>query len=178
MAKLSGSQLAEARRRKQEAEEERQRQEEATARAARAAREAATKPLKERLAHLQNQQERRGQLTSVLKGLYDEMDKLSKKAPAEQITELAMRRVNDVIKRGKELLAGDEFIDSIEVFVAAGDRPEHRDALLVLRDLRQGIERLQAEVTSLRQRAAREKWNGEADEDEDNTDIFSNVFDR
>jgi hypothetical protein len=87
-------------------------------------------------------QERRGELLrSVLAGLYDEIDKLTKKAPADEITELGLRQVNAVITGVKELLAGDPFIDAIDPFVPAGENPEHRDVLLILRQLKQGLDR-------------------------------------
>ena len=61
-------------------------------------------------------------------------------------------------------------------------RPEHRDALLVLRELRDGIERLEAEAKRLASRAHHEKWNKGPDEDEDDEDNRGfgnfNVFDR
>lgn len=158
MAKLTGKELAErARQRREEKEEHLQREEDE--------RLAEIEPLRRRLAYLRGQKGRRDQLKSVLDGLYDEMDKLSKKAPADQVTELALKRINDVIRRGKELMQGDEFIDSIEVFVAAGERPEHRDVLLVLRELRQGMQRLEAEESNLRFRASKEEWDVEEDDE-------------
>ena len=42
-------------------------------------------------------------LNSAVGGLYNEIDKLTKKAPADEISELAMKRVNQVIKRIKGL---------------------------------------------------------------------------
>lgn len=141
MARKTPAELNEARRKKQREEEKRQREEEVT-----------LARLHERLAALQAAEGRKEQLESVLKGYYAEMDKLAKKAPADQVTELALRRVNELIKQCKELLQGDPFIDSIDLFVAAGERPEHRDVLLVLRDLQQGIERWERELRDLRHR--------------------------
>jgi hypothetical protein len=80
-------------------------------------------------------------LASVLAGLYDEIDKLAKKAPADEITELGLRQTNSVISAAKEFLAGDPFIDEITPFVPAGENPEYRDVLLVLRQLKQGLAR-------------------------------------
>jgi hypothetical protein len=151
MAGSSPRQLADARRAKTE---ERRRHEEAAERA-RMEREAA---LAARLQFLREMRQRRGQLQSVLHGLYTEMDKLSKKSPADEATELATSRVNDVIQRCRELMKGDEFIDCIDPFVPAGKWPEHRDVVLVLGQLIQGINRLRAEEDDLSIRSQREGW--------------------
>jgi hypothetical protein len=80
-------------------------------------------------------------LESELLGLYDEIDKLAKKAPNEPVTNLQLKIINNVISKSKAMLAGDTFIDEVEIFVAAGDNPEYRDALTVLRQIRQGLDR-------------------------------------
>jgi hypothetical protein len=82
-----------------------------------------------------------GTLDSELAGLYDEMDKLAKKAPNEPVTDLQLKIVNNFIKKGKYLLKGDTIIDEVEVFVSAGDNPQYRDFVTVLRQLRQGLDR-------------------------------------
>jgi hypothetical protein len=149
MARPTPAQLQEARRAKQE---ERRRQEEIAERLAReekAAADARRAEMAKRFSLLSANRSKAVQLASVLKGLYEEMDKLTRKAPADEVTELALRRVNDAVARGKELMAGDEFIDSIDLFVAAGERPEHRDVLLILSELRQGMARLDSEHSEL-----------------------------
>jgi len=80
-------------------------------------------------------------LESVSKGLYEEIDKLSKKAPAEPVTDLALAQINDVIRETKELVEDDSYVQRLNEFVAAGDNPQHRDAVMVLRAVRQGLER-------------------------------------
>lgn len=80
-------------------------------------------------------------LESVSLGLYEELDKLCKKAPAEKLTDLILANLNDIIKETKELAEEDPYIQRLTVFVAAGDNPEQRDALVVLRQIRQGLER-------------------------------------
>jgi hypothetical protein len=107
---------------------------------------------KERLEYLKETQLRRQQVGSVLDGLYDEIDKLTRKAPADEITELALRRVNGVIVAAKDLLKGDPFIDTIDPFVAAGEYPEHRDVLIILREIRQGMQRQEQEYVRLQSR--------------------------
>jgi hypothetical protein len=85
-------------------------------------------------------------LSSVSKGLYDELDKLSKKAPAEPVTDLVLTQVNDVIREIKELAKDDLYVQRLNEFVAAGDNPEHRDVVVVLRQLRQGLERFETTI--------------------------------
>jgi poly-D-alanine transfer protein DltD len=82
-------------------------------------------------------------LESELKGLYDEMDKLAKKAPNEPVTNLQLKIVNNFVKKAKHLMSGDTIIDEVEIFVAAGDNPEYRDIVTVLRQIRQGLERFE-----------------------------------
>ncbi len=165
MARLSPEELAAARRarteERQREEEEARRQHEADEQARmekEAARAAEIAQGRARLRFLRETRQRRDQLESVLTGLYTEMDKLSKKAPADEATELATTRVNDVILRCRELMNGDEFIDCIDPFVPAGERPEHRDVVLVLSQLMQGIARLTSEEESLRRRSESEGW--------------------
>ncbi len=85
-------------------------------------------------------------LESVSKGLYEEIDKLCKKAPAEPITDLGLEQVNDVIIATKELAQGDPYIQKLTVFVPAGDNPQQRDVVIVLRQIRQGLERFRNNI--------------------------------
>jgi len=80
-------------------------------------------------------------LESELEGLYDEMDKLAKKAPTETVTNLQLKVVNSFVQKAKKLLSEDTIIDEVTVFVAAGDNPEYRDIVTVLRQIRQGLKR-------------------------------------
>ena len=82
-------------------------------------------------------------LKSFAQGLYDEMDKLQKKAPSSGLSDLATKRVNRAIKDAKELMeAHDSYVTELSEFVPAGDNPEVRDAVLVLREILQALERL------------------------------------
>ena len=81
-----------------------------------------------------------GLLESVSLGLYEEVDKLSKKAPAEPVTDLVLAQLNDIIRETKQL-TDDPYIQRITEFVPAGDNPEQRDAVVVLRQIRLGLER-------------------------------------
>lgn len=80
-------------------------------------------------------------LTSELDGIYDEVDKLCKKAPREPASDLQTKVVNGLICKTKHFLTGDGMIDEISPFIPAGDNPEYRDTLTVLRQLRQGLSR-------------------------------------
>jgi hypothetical protein len=88
-------------------------------------------------------------LESVSLGLYDEIDKLAKKAPAEPVTDLVLNQMNDVIKETKELVIDDSYIQRLQEFVAAGDNPQHRDSVVVLRQIRQGLDRFQEKLDDL-----------------------------
>ncbi|MCH7950957.1 MAG: hypothetical protein IH875_10865 [Candidatus Dadabacteria bacterium] len=80
-------------------------------------------------------------IASELRGLYLEADKLSKKSPATKISKLELESTNYVINRVKTLISEDPFIDRLQEFVPAGDNPEYREILLVLRQLIQGMNR-------------------------------------
>jgi hypothetical protein len=85
-------------------------------------------------------------LDSVSEGLYEEVDKLAKKAPAEPLTDLALEQVNDVIRETKQLIETDSYVQRLKEFVPAGDNPQHRDAVVVLRQIRQGLDRYRNEL--------------------------------
>lgn len=97
----------------------------------------------------QNQRKQLTLIDSVSLGLYIEIDKLAKKAPAEPVTDLALKQINDVIRETKQLIDSDQYIQRLNEFVAAGDNPELRDALIVLRQIRQGLERFSKQLDSL-----------------------------
>ena len=85
-------------------------------------------------------------LSSVLDGLYEEIDKLCKKAPAEQVTELVLVQVNDIIRAIKDLAKDDPYVQKQNEFIAAGDNPEQRDVVVVLKQLRQGLDRFKGTI--------------------------------
>jgi len=71
------------------------------------------------------------------------MDKLAKKAPSAAVSDLAMNRVNRAIKQAKELIGPfDIYAAELAEFVPAGENPEVRDALLVLREITQALQRV------------------------------------
>ena len=114
-----------------------------------------------------------GMLVSEVTGLYDEMDKLAKKAPNEPVTTLQLKIVNSFIKKAKRLLSGDTIVDEVEVFVAAGDNPEYRDAVTVLRQIRQGLERFEDVDFVFTDAFDEELLEHEIENDEDLSDYFA-----
>jgi hypothetical protein len=88
-------------------------------------------------------------LESVSLGLYSEIDKLSKKAPAELVTDLVLSQMNEVIKDTKELVIDDPYVQRLQAFVAAGDNPQHRDAVVMMRQVRQGLDRFKQQLDPL-----------------------------
>lgn len=80
-------------------------------------------------------------LESVSLGLYEELDKLTKKAPAEAVTDFVLNQLNDIVRETKKMAVDDPYVQKLIEFVAAGDNPEQRDALVLLRQSRQGLER-------------------------------------
>ena len=96
-------------------------------------------------------------LDSVSEGLYEELDKLSKKSPIEPVTNLIVDEVNEVIKGIKDIIKNDLFIERLKQFVAAGDNPETRDVLIILKNVRQGINRYEPELKSLKNKLTERK---------------------
>jgi len=81
------------------------------------------------------------QINSELGGLYQELDKIYRKAPGEQVSDLTVENVNNLIRDTKEIINEDPYIDRVKEFVPAGDNPEYRDVIIVLRQLMQGLNR-------------------------------------
>lgn len=104
-------------------------------------------PLQASLREAEEQEKKRHLLESVSRGLYDEVDKLAKKVPADEVTKLVLTQVNDLIKETKELITDDPYVQRLEEFVPAGENPEHRDAVVVLRLVREGLERFRQDRT-------------------------------
>lgn len=83
-------------------------------------------------------------IKSELIGLYDEVDKLVRILPKEPITPLQLRITNDLLRKAKSLLWEDTGINQVETFVSEAGMPEYRDVIIVLRQIRQGLERFEA----------------------------------
>lgn len=116
-------------------------------------------------------------LFSEVTGLYDEMDKLAKKVPNEPVTDLQLKILNSFIKKAKRLLSGDTIIDEVEGFVAAGDNPEYRDAVTVLRQIRQGLERFKGTNFVFTKSFREELLEYEIDDEEELSNYFADVSD-
>ena len=116
--------------------------------------EAVIPPLKKKVKELSDQNRRLALLESVSGGLYDELDKLAKKAAADEITDLAVEQVNDVLRETKELIANDSYIQRYKEFVPAGNNPQYRDVVMMLRQLWQGLTRFSDELSNERTRVA------------------------
>ena len=98
--------------------------------------------LEPQLEALRQRQNQEALLSSVAEGLYDELDKQAKKAPAEAVTDLALREINQLIDDVKTAAPDDPYVARATRFVPAGDNPENRDAVIVLRGMSQGLKRL------------------------------------
>jgi len=105
-----------------------------------------------RLAELRKNKAQCELLRSVADGLYEEVDKVSKKSPAETVTTLVLEEVNHLVTQVKVLGGEDPFIQRLREFVPAGERPEHRDAVVVLKLVLQGLDRVAKSLSSLADR--------------------------
>jgi hypothetical protein len=84
-------------------------------------------------------------LSSYVDGLYVEVDKVAKKSPRDELSDLAVQRVNRAIRDAKSILDGfDEYVSDLAEFVPAGDNPEARDAVLVLSEIKAALSRTYA----------------------------------
>lgn len=98
-------------------------------------------PQKRRLQLASETKQKFNWLKSEIEDLYFEFDKLTKKAAAQRITDLALENVNAAVNDAKELLSGDRSVDRLKSFVAAGENPVNSDVLLVLSKLRTALRR-------------------------------------
>ena len=83
-------------------------------------------------------------LDSVVHGLQVEVEKLLKKSPVDEVTDLMLEQVNQVIRDTRALLASDEYVQRQKEFVPAGENPQIRDVSLALTQLRQGLQRFKS----------------------------------
>jgi len=109
--------------------------------------------LKQRLQAYYSDSKKLSLLQSVAAGLYDEADKLSKKAPAESASDLMLEQVNDIIRETRELLQGDVYVQRLKEFVPAGNNPQLRDVVVVLRQIRQGMGRCSTKLVDFERTA-------------------------
>ena len=138
MAKLSSEQLQAARKR---AAEERAIEQQRIAEELALKQKQAT----ERNTWLAEAKQRHDQLESVVYALYEEVDKLSRKWPTMPITRLTLEKTNKVIAAVRDLLKNetDDFVEDITEIFPAGDLPETRDAVLILRQIQAALHRFE-----------------------------------
>jgi hypothetical protein len=79
--------------------------------------------------------------TSQLRGLYEEVDKLTKGKSVVPPSDLLVEVVNTQIADAKALIFRDAYLDRLKSFVPAGNNPSYPDLLLSLRILQQTSER-------------------------------------
>src|SRR6266699_2816749 len=101
-------------------------------------------------------------LLNFADSLYEEIDKLSKKAPTEPLTDLALQQVNDAVREAKVLGAEDSTLRRVKEFVPAGDNPQHRDVVLVLRLVRAGLAEVQKRLAQESQECLEQLNDAEA----------------
>lgn len=89
--------------------------------------------------------ERHKRLVNVTDGLYDEVDKLARKWPSMAATDRTVARINKCLAAIRQLFAGedDDFIDGLEEIVPAGDPPEYRDLVMILREAKDALARFE-----------------------------------
>lgn len=112
-----------------------------------AARQAAEEAAEEaRVELLMASRDRYRQLDNVVGGLYEEHDKLSRKWPTMPVTQRTVERVNKLLAATRTLLKDDEddFVDGLNDIVAAGDMPETRDVVVLLREVKDALGRFDA----------------------------------
>jgi len=73
---------------------------------------------------------------------------LTKKAPAEEVTDLLLKHVNDLIGQTKVFLGHDDYMKGLVQFVPAGENPQHRDVIIVLRQIHQALDRLRVSLAA------------------------------
>ncbi len=137
---LTGKELAERRKRKKEEEIRRIEEEKERMEAEAFARQ-------ERLKIEQQQREQLDLLQTFHTQLYNEIDKLNKKAPKEQVSNYTLLKVNEHIARVKSFLPSDPYLSEIHLFEPAGDNPEYRDVSLALAQIGASLGRFRKKLS-------------------------------
>jgi hypothetical protein len=99
----------------------------------------------ERTESLIEARDRKEELVSVADGLYDELDKHARKWPTMPVTKRTVQRVNKLLGETRKLLEdeADDFAAGLEDIVPAGDPPETRDVVMLLREVRDALSRFE-----------------------------------
>jgi hypothetical protein len=99
--------------------------------------------------------QRRAALSSHLKGLYEELDKLARRKKPLEATNLAVAQVNEIVREAKELVAGDPYLARLEEFDPGSAGPVYSDLLLVARTVQQSMLRFKKRLIDREKRLAR-----------------------
>lgn len=89
-------------------------------------------------------------LSSHSKGFYEEINKLAKGKLLIPVTDLAVTQANDIIQDAKTIVRKDVHLDRIRQFVPAGDNPVYPDVVVVIRSVRDSVERFEEELAKKR----------------------------
>jgi len=71
--------------------------------------------------------------------LYQEIEKLAKKKPTEYITSLISRKINHAIKKTKELIHDNDFLDAIETIPDSDVDTRFDEVLIILGELKSAM---------------------------------------
>jgi hypothetical protein len=85
-------------------------------------------------------------LSSHAKGFYEEINKLTKGKVLIGVTDLAVVQANDIVLDAKKIVKNDVHLDRIKEFVPAGDNPVYPDVLVVIRSIRDSLDRYHVEL--------------------------------
>jgi DNA repair ATPase RecN len=133
-ARLSGKELAERRKARREKRERELKSQEKT-------KEKEQKQASERLQTLKEELEKLDILQSYNVTIYNKIDKLTKKAPKELVSDYSLNKINEHISSVKETLPDDIYLSKITIFEAAGDNPEYRDVIIALAEIGTSLNR-------------------------------------
>lgn len=150
--RLSGKELADKRRIKQEEKKRNMKKEELK-----------TIEKEMRLIWIDDTKDKLDHINAFHTSLYIEIDKLNKKAPKEQISNFTLKKVNEHISNVKSLLPDDLYLSRIHQFEPAGDNPEYRDVAVALAEIGAAISQFKVklldEEKSLTKSNETSKWD-------------------
>jgi uncharacterized FlaG/YvyC family protein len=75
-------------------------------------------------------------IATQVESMYQEINKLATKKPADQITALISRKINHLIVKVKDSVKNDEFLDAIETIPVEGTLLRLDEALITLAELK------------------------------------------
>lgn len=84
-------------------------------------------------------------LSNHLTGFYEEINKLAKGRAILEATSLIVDQANDIVRDAKQIVENDVYLDRIKEFIPAGNNPSYPDVLIVVRSVRQSLDRCSKE---------------------------------